>query len=102
MSSKEEYLKKQAKMMRQPVPDRIKNKPKLGTGLQLYYDAFMELQNDRNEAGFIPWTVKTQYADRFKFSELQYENLNYFLNKLCGCYSEWLNKRRGSKHGDPT
>ena len=87
--------------MRQPVPDRIKNKPILGTGLQLYYDAFMDLQNDRNEAGFIPWTVKTAYADRFKFNELQYENMIYFLNKLCGSYNEWLNKHKGKNNGNP-
>lgn len=101
MSGKEENLKKQARRMNQPIPDRILNKPLLGVGLMLYYDAFLQLQNDRNKIGFIPWSVKVEWADRFDLSEIQTERLIYFTTSLDGCYIKWSSKNRGKSHGNP-
>jgi len=87
--------------MGQPIPDRIANKPLLGIGLSLYYDAFLELQFDRNSSEHIPWTVIIQYADRNKFDDIQTENLIYFIRKLDDCYVKWLaKKRKGKDHGN--
>lgn len=101
MSGKEQNLVKQAKRMGQPIPERIKNKPVLKTGLVLYYDAYFDLDNDRTESHRIPWTVLTQYVDRYKFSETQEECLIYFARSLDDCYVKWLNKKRGNKDGQP-
>lgn len=95
MSGKEKNLLKQAKQMNQPIPDRIKNKPVLKTGLNLYLDAFYDLQYDGNEAGNIPWTVIVNYADRYEFSEVQTEMLIYFVRRLNECFNKWHNKKRG-------
>lgn len=101
MSSKEQNLIKQAKRMGQPIPERIKNKPILKTGLILYYDAYFDLDNDRNESNRIPWTVITQYVDRYQFSEIQEEQFIYFARSLDDCYVKWLDKKRGNKNGRP-
>lgn len=95
MSSKEKNLIKQAKRMGQPIPERIKNKPILKTGLMLYYDAYADLDSARNESNQIPWTALVQFVDRYKLSSLQEELLIGFTRSLDQCYIKWLNKKQG-------
>jgi len=99
--NREKNLTRQAKQMGQPVPDRILNKPILGTGLTLYYEAFWQLQNDRNQVGYVPWSVKMHYADRFQFDSYQTEALNIFITRLDECYTKWSNQHKGNSHGNP-
>jgi len=93
MTGKEENLKRQAKRMNQPIPDRILNKPILKKSLMLYFDAFVELQYDRNASKHVPWTVITQYADRYELSEFQTEKLIYLIHRLDECYNKWLSSK---------
>lgn len=90
----EESLLKHARQHRQPIPDKIKNKPVLKKHLILYYDSFMELQFDRNEHGFIPWSVIVNYAERYEFSFSQTERLIYFLHRLDETNKNWLKRRK--------
>jgi hypothetical protein len=99
MSGKEKNLIKQARLMGQPIPDRIKNKPFLKTGLNLYFNAFLDLQSDRNDNGNIPWTVKVTYARFYEFDEIQTENLIYFLSRMDEAYNKWSKKNQGEKNG---
>lgn len=95
MSGKEENLKKQARRMNQPIPDRIANKPILKTGLCLYFDAFLELQYDRTEQGYIPWSIKIKYAKNYGFDNIQTENLIYLLSRLDESYKKWSKAKGG-------
>jgi hypothetical protein len=55
----------QARRQKMPIPDKIKNKPLLLTGLQFFYNAFWELTTCRAlgmAEGPIPWTAIYQYA----------------------------------------
>ena len=48
-----------------PLPDKIKNRPRLSPGLDFYYSAFWELMTCRPIGmmeGPIPWTAIHQYA----------------------------------------
>lgn len=48
-----------------PVPDAIQNAPVLAPGLELYWEAFMELSSCRSIGmgiGPIPWTAIRAYA----------------------------------------
>lgn len=79
--------------MGQPIPDRIANKPFLKAYLMLYFDAFIELQFDRNGSDHIPWSVIVKYAKFHEFDKIQTENLIYFVRRLDECYKKWSNKR---------
>lgn len=95
MAGKEKNLVAQAKRFGQPIPDRIKNKPILKTGLMLYYDAFDTLRFDTNESGYVPWNILIKYSERYEFSEVQTEMLIYLVRRLNECYSNWQSKKRG-------
>lgn len=69
----------------QPLPDRIANAPELEPGLQLYLQAFFDLDSERTHAvGLtpIPWTSIATYAQAFQFDEEQTEDLYFFVRKL--------------------
>ena len=82
MSGIEKNLIRQAKQMKQAIPDRIKNKPTLSKGLDLYLNAFFDLRYDRNQTNFIPWKVIVDYSRHYNFSEEQEERLIRFTRAL--------------------
>jgi len=69
----------------QPLPDRIANAPELETGLQLFLQAFFDLDSERSHASGltpIPWTSIAAYARAFEFDEEQTEDLYFFVRRL--------------------
>lgn len=80
--------------MGKPIPERIANKPVLNPGLNLYLDAFFDLQHDKNEANKVPWTVIIKYAEIYEFSNIQTDYLIYFIRSLNNVYSKWINKKK--------
>ncbi|WZB35695.1 tail chaperonin [Enterobacteria phage FtMidnight] len=69
----------------QALPDRIANAPELQIGLQLYLQAFFDLDSERSHSmGVtpIPWSSIATYARAFEFDEEQTEDLFYFIRKL--------------------
>lgn len=86
---------KQAKLSKTPIPDRILNKPKLLQGLELYLEAFYELNSDRNNGmsmGKIPFTAIKQYADEYEFEGEQRECLFYFIRAIDNAIVKRLNE----------
>lgn len=100
MGSKEENLIKQAKRMNQPIPDRILNKPVLAEHLILYYDAFFELQYDKNENNRVSWSTLVNYSDRNGFDDEQQELLIRFMRVLETAFINWSTKG-SKKNGKP-
>lgn len=92
MASKEETLIKQAKQMNVPIPDRILNKPVLAQELNLYYEAFFDLQYDRNANEKIPWSVIVKYSDRYNFDQEQEELLIRYIRILDKAFHDWSTK----------
>jgi hypothetical protein len=69
------------------LPDRIANAPELAPGLQLYIDAFFDLDSERSHGqglSQIPWSSITNYAKAFEFDEEQTEDLFFFVKRLDG------------------
>lgn len=69
----------------QPIPDFIKNKPELDPGLDIYLQAFFDLDGERTHSfgpAAIPTTSMLHYAKAFKFDEEQLDDLVYFLRKM--------------------
>ena len=81
----EQTIAKQAMRSGQPLPDRIANAPELETGLQLYLQAFFDLDSERSHANgltAIPWSSIAAYANYFNFDEEQREDLMFFIRHL--------------------
>ena len=98
MGAIEKTLLKQAKRFNEPIPDRIKNKPRLGLGLDIYLDAFFDLENDRNwilgtTAHPLPiaWGTLIQYAEMYELTGIMREELIYFVRALDNAYIAHLN-----------
>lgn len=81
MGEHEKTLAMRAAQMGQPMPERIANAPELKLGLQLYLQAFLDLDSERGD-GAIPWSSIANYAKTFDFDEEQTTDLFYFTRKL--------------------
>lgn len=78
----EERRIEQAERAGVPIPDVILNKPELYVGLQLYLDAFFELDSERNHGQgvmAIPLSRVRDYANAHEFDEEQTADLIYFI-----------------------
>ena len=81
----EQNIAKQAMRAGQPIPDRIANAPELEMGLQLYLQAFFDLDCERSHAmapTAISWTSVQDYAKAFEFDEEQTEDLHFFIRRM--------------------
>lgn len=79
---------------------RIAAKPHLPTGLILYYEAFFDLDTERNHGmglASIPWSAIVRYGDYY---ELNTDELIYFIRKMDNAHLERL--ARESKSGKNT
>lgn len=85
MGPHEQTIAKQAIRAGQPIPARIANAPELHVGLELFLNAFFDLDTER-QAGFsigpIPWSKIREYAAAYRFDEDLTEDLFYFIKQL--------------------
>jgi hypothetical protein len=65
-----------AMRVRGKAPDKFQNAPELRMGLELYYDAWFELDRDRNHGTgwtYIPWSSIARYIEFYDLTEDQAE-----------------------------
>ncbi len=87
----------QARKMGMPIPDKIKNRPQLTSGLEFYWRAFTELSADRDigmAEGHIPWTAMNQWALRHGIQGDEFERFVSILRIVDTAYME----KRHSQH----
>lgn len=85
MGAIEQNIAKQAMRSGAPLPDRIAAAPELFLGLELYLQAFFDLDTERNHANgpcAIPYSAIARYAEINKFDEEQTGNLHYFVRQM--------------------
>lgn len=85
MAPSEQNIAKQCYAIGQPLPERIANAPVLVMGLELYLQAFFDLDSQRSHGmGLtrIPWTAIRDYAVAFEFDERQTEDLFYYIKMM--------------------
>jgi hypothetical protein len=83
-----------------PLPKRIANAPTLFIGLELYYDAFWELDTCREVGwgwGPIPWSAIKDYAETFNFDDEQRDDLYYFIRVMDNAYLRYRHKKPAGK-----
>ena len=83
-----------------PLPQSIQNAPELWFGLELYLNAFFDLNTERSSGmgvGPIPWSAIDRYAERHGFDDEQRTDLQYHIRALDATYIEHHNKKSGDK-----
>jgi hypothetical protein len=81
----ERNIVKQAMRFGHPIPERIANSPELKPGLQLYLQAFFDLDSERSHAfspTAIPWSSIQDYAKAFDIDGEQREDLFYLVKQM--------------------
>jgi len=98
----EQTLARQSKQMGQPLPERISNAPELYDGLQIYLQAFNDLDSERSHAmGItqIPWSAIINYAKVNDFSQDQTDDLVYLVRAMDSEHCKKLDAKQKSKNG---
>lgn len=101
MSAIEKNIVAQAKRFGEPIPDRIKNKPRLRYELAFFLDAFYELDTDRNMSvsfGPIPWSSLNNYAVAHEITGEDYHDFMYLVRAVDSAYIKHM--REKTQHGD--
>lgn len=65
-----------------PVPDTFTSPPELRPGLELFLDAFFDLDSERQSGTPIPWRAMRDYAIAYGFTEEQTNDLFFFVRAL--------------------
>lgn len=78
------------------MPDRVKNAPEVYPGLELYYQAWMDLHSSRPQ-GFGPcpiqWNMIREYAVANEFDLDQTAQLHHALDAMDQVYLAWADKK---------
>jgi hypothetical protein len=91
-----------SKRLRGKVPDKFLNEPEVRFGLELYYDAFWELDRDRSHgSGYthIPWSSIIRYIEVYDLDEDQAERLQAHLKAMDNAYIKALADKQDAKNG---
>lgn len=75
------------------LPDFIKNSPELITGLELYFNAFLDLENDRSVGfgiGPISWSVINEYCVVNDIVDDQRHAMFYHIRKMDALYIDLM------------
>lgn len=95
----EQNIARQAMQARLPLPANIQNAPELHLGLQLYLQAFFDLDSERSHAFSIvriPSSAIRRYAKEFEFDEDQKEMLDYVITEMDNAHTKRLSAKNGT------
>jgi len=79
------------------LPNAIKNAPDLWPGLELYYQAWIDLDSTRNiglGVGPIPWNAIEAYCAALELDEDQRAKMHALVRGMDRVYLEHVNKRK--------
>jgi hypothetical protein len=84
---------------RLPLPRALQNAPELRLGLELYYDAFWDLNTCRPGGGYIAWSVIKDYAACWELSEDQTVDLFAHVRAMDKAFLDWHESKRQTPAG---
>jgi hypothetical protein len=100
MGKAEQRIIRQCYARRKALPDRIENAPDLFIGLELYFNAFIELNTCRVSgwsAGPIPSWCIAEYADRLGLTEEEAEDLFYHIRMMDQEFLKYSDRKNKEK-----
>lgn len=77
----------------EPIPDVIRDAPEPLPGLELYLDAYWEVQGDRPSGwspGRIPWSTIVKFCEQHDLSGEQQDRMVYFFNRMDDAYLAYV------------
>lgn len=84
-SAQERSLVQQHLQAGLPLPDEIVNAPRLFEGLEIYFQAFFDLDTERHHGNGlmpIPWSAILRYARYNEFDERQTSDLMFYIARM--------------------
>lgn len=87
-----------------PLPDAIQNAPELYLGLDIYLEAFLNLDTCRQngiELGDITWLMIEEYCDRCGFDSDQREDCHYFIKDMDEAYLKHIASKKSKTKQKP-
>ncbi len=81
-----------------PLPEKIKNAPQLGFGLNIFYDAYFNLETCRLNGmsmGRIPWTAVQNYCESKGFTEEQTASAQLYIKMMDTEYIKFSDSKNG-------
>lgn len=89
--------------MRKALPTNIANAPELDPGLDLFYNAFFDLDSERAMAamgvGRIPSSAIRAYAHEFDLDERQSEQLSDYITQMDSAFIKYMSAKN-TPNGD--
>jgi hypothetical protein len=81
------------------LPKAMQNKPNLHVGLSLYFNAWFELdlERDRKEAEYIKRSQVFEYARDYELSHEQREDMWFYIQQMDREFLPWWLKRNKPK-----
>jgi hypothetical protein len=78
------------------TPDRVKNKPQLAPGLDLFLSAFYDLDTERSLADLqpIPWSKVVEYGKFHGLAREEVDDLLYFIRAADNAYLRRMAEKR--------
>lgn len=98
MGKHEQSIARQAMRFGQPIPDRIANAPELRIGLQLFLQAFFDLDSERTHVfspSPIPWTSIKAYCEANELDEEETDDMFYFVKAMDEAHLKRLAAKSG-------
>jgi hypothetical protein len=96
MGTAERDIAKQIVRTGGTLPQRIQNAPTLRKGLELYFNAFFELDSERQNGmsiGRIPFTSMLRYASFYGFDFEQTELLLFYVQQMDNAHIQRLTEK---------
>lgn len=92
-------MRQEAANTGETLDPKIANKPHLHLGLALYYNAWFELDTERNraEGERIKRSACFEYAYDYEFSEEQREDLWFYVQHMDRAFLNWQASKRPPK-----
>jgi hypothetical protein len=75
--------------------------PEVNQGLDIYWEAFIDLSTCRGGMGDgpIPWDRAMQYADRLTMDDEEWEDFWFIVSRLDETWLDYQDKKRKTKGG---
>lgn len=98
MGDIEQGIAQQAYRSGAKLPDRIANAPSLRMGLNLFLNAFYELDGERNNGmglSPVPWSTIKDYAQFYEMDSEQTEDFFFVIRELDRAYLKYMKSKQG-------
>lgn len=70
----------------EPIPDKVRDAPELRKGLELYFNAYMDLDDERQYgmmgACALPWSSIAMYSQFYGLDEEQTESMLFLVRRM--------------------